>query len=117
MEFRFPFLDLRLIKTAWSLPAIPFRYYKFVLRRTVQGNLPAQILARPKQPLVADPFRYNAEVLAKKWQSMQDANGMFSRYCSQAPSPACEVVSADPYTSLRFYELASWMRHHVPEGC
>jgi asparagine synthase (glutamine-hydrolysing) len=117
VESRFPFLDLRVIETAWATPTIPFRYYKFLLRSAMEGNMPKQVLGRAKQPLVDDPLRCDWEVLDRKWRSMQDTNGRFSKYCSCSVRPGrSEVEGKQAYTNLRFYELASWIRHRVRAG-
>jgi asparagine synthase (glutamine-hydrolysing) len=111
MEYRFAFLDLRLINTAWSMPTIPFRYYKFLLREPLQGSLPKQILTRRKQPLAGDPLRCDLEALARKWQPTGEDSGTISRYCSRNPHPDIDGGGEHAYTNLRFYELVSWMRH------
>lgn len=117
VEYRFPFLDLRLVKVAWSTPTIPFRYFKFLVRRSMEGRLPRQILTRPKQPLAGDPLRCDWEALARRWSSMQDANGLFARFCSSSRRPGSDQVGVDQaYANLRFYELASWLRVRAVEG-
>jgi asparagine synthase (glutamine-hydrolysing) len=55
IEFRHPLLDLRLIRFAIGLPAIPWCVNKHILRRCL-GDLPAEIRQRPKTPLARDPI-------------------------------------------------------------
>jgi asparagine synthase (glutamine-hydrolysing) len=116
VEYRFPFLDLRLINTAWSMPTIPFRYYKYLLREPLQRNLPRQVLMRPKQPLAGDPLRCDFEALAHTWDTTYRASAGLSRYCSRPPNSGIDGGKEEAYTNLRFYELACWMRPGTAQG-
>jgi asparagine synthase (glutamine-hydrolysing) len=55
IEFRHPLLDLRLIRFAIGLPALPWCVNKHLLRRCLEG-LPAEVRRRPKTPLTRDPI-------------------------------------------------------------
>ena len=55
IDFRHPLLDLRLIRFAMALPAIPWCANKHLLRRCLD-ELPAAIRRRPKTPLARDPI-------------------------------------------------------------
>jgi asparagine synthase (glutamine-hydrolysing) len=55
LEVRHPLVDLRLIRFALALPAVPWCVDKHLLRRCLDVALPAEIRARPKTPLPADP--------------------------------------------------------------
>jgi hypothetical protein len=117
LEYRFPFLDLRVIKTAWSTPTIPHRYYKFLLREPTAEILPGAILARPKRPLAGDPLRCDFESLAGTWRLTQAAKGRFSAYCSGSRPPRGGIqTEVEAHTSVRFYELASWLRYRLLES-
>jgi asparagine synthase (glutamine-hydrolysing) len=54
IEARHPLADLRLIRFAFGLPAVPWCVDKYLLRRCL-GDLPEEIRTRPKTPLAADP--------------------------------------------------------------
>jgi hypothetical protein len=54
VEFRHPLLDLRLIRFAIALPAIPWCANKYLFRRCLD-DLPPEIRRRPKTPLARDP--------------------------------------------------------------
>jgi asparagine synthase (glutamine-hydrolysing) len=55
LEFRYPFLDLRLVEFLLSVPAVPWADEKELLRVANEGRLPAEVLRRPKAPLTIDP--------------------------------------------------------------
>jgi len=55
IEFRHPLLDLRLIRFALRLPAVPWCVNKELFRRCLD-DLPAAIRRRPKTPLARDPI-------------------------------------------------------------
>jgi len=46
-----PFLDIRMIRFALSLPPQPFNRRKYLLRRAMRDILPEEVLKRPKTPL------------------------------------------------------------------
>lgn len=48
-----PFLDLRLVEFALSLPPQPFNHNKYILRQAMRGTLPDEVVNRPKTPLGA----------------------------------------------------------------
>lgn len=47
-EKRDPFLDTRLVEFVASLPALPWLFKKHILRRSMVGKLPGDIIERPK---------------------------------------------------------------------
>jgi asparagine synthase (glutamine-hydrolysing) len=55
LEFRHPFLDLRLIRFMLSVPALPWCRAKYLLRLAARDELPDEVLRRPKAPLSFDP--------------------------------------------------------------
>lgn len=115
VEYRFPFLDLRTINTTWSMPTIPYRYHKFLLREQMRGDLPTQVLTRPKQPLAGDPLRCDFAAIARRFLAKGNANRGLYRYCSRAPQPGSDG-GPEQESNLRFYELALWMGHRVSGG-
>ena len=50
-EFRYPFIDLRLLRFLLAVPAIPWCRCKYLLRRALRGRLPEEVLRRPKTPV------------------------------------------------------------------
>lgn len=56
VELRHPFMDLRLLTFALSLPPYPWFTDKYLLREAMKGVLPEEIRTRPKTPLQGDPL-------------------------------------------------------------
>jgi asparagine synthase (glutamine-hydrolysing) len=54
LETRAPFLDLRLLMFLLRLPPVPWCMHKELTRQAMRGQLPVEILKRPKTPLVRD---------------------------------------------------------------
>lgn len=54
--WRHPYLDLRVLEFLLSVPPVPWARRKRVMREAMAGRLPAELLARRKTPLVADPL-------------------------------------------------------------
>jgi asparagine synthase (glutamine-hydrolysing) len=54
LEFRHPFLDLRLIRYCLRLPAFPYTVDKEVVRRAFRDELPREIITRPKTGMFED---------------------------------------------------------------
>jgi asparagine synthase (glutamine-hydrolysing) len=63
VEFRHPFLDLRLLRYMLALPVMPWCRNKLILRRSMQSTLPERVLRRNKAPLAGNP----------DWQRVQAA--------------------------------------------
>jgi asparagine synthase (glutamine-hydrolysing) len=55
LDYRHPFLDLRLVEFLLALPVVPWLVEKEILRRCMRARLPATTLARRKAPLAANP--------------------------------------------------------------
>lgn len=55
IEWRYPYLDLRVLTFMLSVPPLPWGWKKRLIRASMQGRLPAEVLAREKTPLPAYP--------------------------------------------------------------
>jgi len=62
IESRQPFFDKRLVDYILSIPLIPWCIQKHILRVSMDGMLPKEVLKRPKTILTTDPL---AEALAQ----------------------------------------------------
>jgi asparagine synthase (glutamine-hydrolysing) len=62
---RAPFLDLRLVRFLLRVPPVPWCAGKHLVRVAMRGQLPEEILRRPKTPLEVDPLI--AHVRRKSW--------------------------------------------------
>jgi asparagine synthase (glutamine-hydrolysing) len=53
LEWRHPYLDLRVLQFLLSVPPVPWARRKLVLREAMRGRLPVEVLERRKTPLAA----------------------------------------------------------------
>jgi len=56
LEFRHPYLDVRVLRFMLSVPAVPWCRNKLVMRRAAEPLLPAACVARPKAPVRGQPW-------------------------------------------------------------
>lgn len=56
IEQRHPLIDLRIVRFALALPAVPWCVDKHLFRSAMFGELPDEVLRRPKEPLRVDPL-------------------------------------------------------------
>jgi asparagine synthase (glutamine-hydrolysing) len=54
VNWRHPYLDLRVLQFLLSVPPVPWARRKLMLREAMRGRLPAEVLERRKTPLAAD---------------------------------------------------------------
>ena len=55
MEFRHPFVDLRLLRYMLAVPPMPWCRRKHLIREAMREILPDEVLDRDKSPLQSDP--------------------------------------------------------------
>lgn len=63
LEARLPFLDLRVVELALSVPPIPWTHHKRLLREAMRGLLPDAVRLAPKQAMVG----YAEARIARWW--------------------------------------------------
>lgn len=110
-EQRSPFLDPRLINFMASLPALPWLFEKHLLRISMQGKLPDNILQRPKTPLgfIHDSLIRNANGSdLNDWGSVKE----LAYYIDRSKLPILNeaaAAGADSYINLRPLLLNRWL--------
>ena len=67
LEARWPFLDLRVLEFALAIPPVPWCQRKELMRRAFRGELPDEVLRRPKTTLTG----YDDAQVAM-WRAAQD---------------------------------------------
>lgn len=119
LDYRYPYLDVRVIKYCWSIPVIPLRFDKQLIRRSMKGRLPDEVLKRPKQglagsPLLCKPFRF-----PMTWPEFVARTPEVEQYVIGSPPANSEEASrslSDVWRDTCPYELASWMHHRWKRG-
>jgi asparagine synthase (glutamine-hydrolysing) len=111
VEYRTPFLDIRLIDFALALPPLPWCVDKYLLRTAFEGILPSRVRRRPKAPLAADPLGAHLR-RAKIDDRMVDLTEELSQYVdTNAVLKELNGCSDDPWLTLRPVWLSHWLRH------
>jgi hypothetical protein len=112
IDVRHPLTDLRLIRFAFGLPAVPWCVDKHLLRRCLDG-LPQAVLKRNKTPLVVD---FDAEMFRKV-----DPRALHVHWQSGRLAPFLDVASmqhaldeaagraAPPWPLIRAICLGAWL--------
>jgi asparagine synthase (glutamine-hydrolysing) len=107
LEFRHPFLDLRLLQYMLALPAMPWCRNKLIIRRAMGAELPGDVLRRRKttMPVSADWAR----VVASGFPRLVPAPGL-SAYvnANRVPSAPGDVVELR--AALRPIGLNYWLQ-------
>ncbi len=55
VEYRHPYVDLRLLRYMLSVPSLPWCRRKYLMRQAMRNNLPGEVLRRDKVPLFESP--------------------------------------------------------------
>jgi asparagine synthase (glutamine-hydrolysing) len=111
LEVRHPFLDLRLQRFLLRLPPLPWCADKELLRQAMRGELPREILGRPKTPLAGNPYvgllrKHNLKELLEF-----DLAPGFSGFVVRDQLPATPAAwGQDPGLVLRAISLNYWLQ-------
>lgn len=92
-----PFLDLRLVRFCLRLPPVPLCWDKHLLRMAVRGQLPPEVVVRPKTPLRTDVLGAAVRRLEPAWLPVQEPGPVTSRYYLWPDFvPLERLMTADP---------------------
>lgn len=116
-----PFFDLRMLEFLFSLPATPWKYDKYLLRRSMKGVLPEGVLNRPKSPLAGDPvlayFRTHGFRFPVEWADCLKRTHELEGFRTKPVDTSRERTdfhSESVRNDMRCFELASWLYHRKP---
>ncbi len=87
LEYRYPFLDLRLVNFLFALPPLPWFVKKEILRVVMSGVLPEEVRRRPKTPLRADPIYRLLEKPEAQWTDHFKAISELAQYVDREKIP------------------------------
>jgi len=108
IEFRHPYLDIRLLRYMLAVPPLPWCRRKYLIRQAMGGLLPEVILRRGKSPLYPDPWT----ALARKvgFRPLPQSAEL-CRYIDPVKVPEGLPESlADFRESIRPRSLAFWLQ-------
>jgi asparagine synthase (glutamine-hydrolysing) len=112
LEVRYPFLDLRLLRFMLALPASPWCRSKYLLRRAMRDSLPAQVLNRPKAPLLHDPW---AKRIVDAGMPPLDPDSLLDHYVDVSRVRRDPVDEGGAFwTDFRIRALNYWLRNRNP---
>ena len=114
IEYRFPFLDLRVIQYCWSIPPIPLRFEKQILNRAFAGRLPDEVLRRRKQGLPGDPLLAKPVRVPVPWKECVARTPELSNYVTTNPAPGGDLTKLNTFevqAALAPFELESWIHN------
>jgi asparagine synthase (glutamine-hydrolysing) len=117
IEQRHPYLDLRLVPLALSIPPAQWYNDKGLLRIGMRGRLPAPVLARPKTPVAKDMLAVRAADRGAGWLGGRTAGADVAPWVDLSRVPRLAGgASGDPprnlYEDIRPLALSLWLAHH-----
>jgi asparagine synthase (glutamine-hydrolysing) len=113
LDYRHPFLDLRMIEFCLGLPPWPWCDRKYILRTAMRSSLPPDVLARPKTPLNGYPYMERARLGLSAFPPIEAADPRIYSYVSRASIPRGWVGRIDPlatWADLRVLSLDLWLK-------
>ena len=106
IDWRHPYLDLRVLEFMLATPPIPWGRRKRLIRHAMRGRLPQEILERDKTPLhhdlLADQLRASPPVMPAKGSRIEE-------FVDLERLPADLAGFCDPYALLRVSILDHWL--------
>ena len=112
LEYRHPFLDLRVIRHALSLPPYPWCVRKEVLRAAMRGRLPERVRLRPKTPLAGYPYLAFPHHVREIVASFGHASPLWEYVDRDRMLSSCEVRDPDlAWINLRPVALGLWLHN------
>lgn len=106
IEWRHPFLDLRVLQFMLSLPPIPWGWKKDLIRKAMRGWLPEPVLRRPKAPL---PFFPTALSLKREGMPRLVAPLESSAYVDARHLPRAEDRDWEIEYAINAFVVDHWL--------
>jgi hypothetical protein len=92
-----PFIDLRVVRFCLRLPPVPYCWDKHLLRAAMRGQLPPEVVVRPKTPIRTDLL--GASLLRQRghWRPVTGPGPVTARYYAWPDFVRLEqLMTADP---------------------
>jgi asparagine synthase (glutamine-hydrolysing) len=110
VEYRTPFLDLRLIEFGLSIPPLPWCVDKHLLRAALPAAIPDSVRLRPKAPMVGDPVRAHLSKSPLGERAVDVIEELAQYVDIGALRWQLNQRSDDPWLDLRPLYLGHWLR-------
>jgi asparagine synthase (glutamine-hydrolysing) len=105
-EWRYPFLDLRVLTFMLAVPPVPWGWKKRLIRTSMRDRLPQAVLDREKTPLACYPEI--ATMRATGLPSLPE-NHRIGRFVDPAYMPGITAADPDLALSLGVHALDGWL--------
>lgn len=113
IEWRHPFMDLRVLEFLLATPPIPWARRKRLIRKAMEGRLPSETLKRSKTPLHREDFR---ELLRQQIGRMPMAGDAVAPYIHVDRLPTDPERTPDIHALARVSVLQHWLTsRHVQD--
>jgi asparagine synthase (glutamine-hydrolysing) len=116
IDIRFPWLDLRVLASCWSIPP-PLRIAKHLVRRAYRGQLPKAVLHRRKVGLVGHPLLACASNWDLSWDQQVDRAPRVRNYVCSDPLTELrqtDITANSAWLHTRPFDLCTWLEHRLP---
>ena len=107
IEWRHPFMDLRVLEFLLATPPIPWARHKRLIRLAMRGRLPEETLKRPKVPLYKDDME---AMLRRHLPAMPRQGDAVEEFVDLAALPQDPVAYPDIYALTRVPILQHWLK-------
>lgn len=108
IEWRHPFMDLRVLEFMLSLPPVPWGWKKDIIRKAMRGWLPEPVLRRPKAPL---PFFPDALILRREGMPRILDPAALSAYVDVRHLPRADAPERNLAQAVNVYVVDHWLAH------
>lgn len=110
IDWRHPYMDLRVMEFLLSTPPIPWARHKLLIRHAMKGRLPLETLRRRKTPLYRDVL---GDLLRQHLPAIPRRGSAVEPFVDIERLPAEPSTYADVYALARLVILDRWltMRH------
>ncbi len=105
-EWRYPYLDLRVLEFMLSVPPVPWGWNKRLIRKAMRGRLPPEVLGRRKTPL--DCYPEVATIREVGLPALPEGHRI-ARYVDPRFLPDLGASDPDLATSLNAHALDHWL--------
>ncbi len=105
-EWRYPYLDLRVLEFMLSVPPVPWGWKKRLVRESMRGRLPAEVLTREKTPLACYP---EVATLRAVGLPVLPRAGLVGYYVDPTLLPSQAAPDPDLALSLGVHALDYWL--------
>ena len=108
IEWRHPYLDLRVLTFLLSVPPIPWARRKLLIREAMQGVLPKEVLSRQKAPLTEDPV---AKIVKKYPLPSVSLETRVCEFVNEGEVPSKPANAAEAQDLIKIRALNFWLRN------